>query len=74
MVDLGVYSVGDLAVQLKVKTSTVNYLILKYRIDEDGVIANRTKIYGKEKLIALDKLLEKKHKHRREQDVTRIGR
>lgn len=71
--ELELYSVSDLARILNAKTSSVNYIILKHRIDQDGLIANRVKVYRREKLNLIKELIEKTRKHRRKQDVARIG-
>ncbi len=74
MKDLLFYSVSDLAKRLDIETCKINYIIMKHRIDPDGVIGSRVKVYGEEKLILIKELIEKTRKHRREQDVTRFGR
>lgn len=63
--ELELYSVSDLARILNAKTSSVNYIILKHRIDQDGLIANRVKVYSREKLNLIRELLQKRRIPRR---------
>lgn len=63
--ELELYSVSDLARILNAKTSSVNYIILKQRIDQDGLIANRVKVYSREKLNLIRELLQKRRIPRR---------
>lgn len=73
MNNLLIYSVSDLSKRLGVETCKINYIIMKHRIDPDGLIGSRVKVYGEEKLIRIKELIEKTRKHRRKQDVARIS-
>lgn len=48
--ELELFAVSDVARILNTKTSSANYIILKHRIDPDGLVANRVKVYRREKL------------------------
>lgn len=63
--ELELFAVSDLARILSTKTSSVNYIILKHRIDPDGLVANRVKVYRREKLNLIRELLQKRRIHRR---------
>lgn len=58
------YAVSDAARLLNVKTCSVNYVILKHRIDPDGVIANRVKVYRREKVNLMGEYLQKMRRKR----------
>ena len=63
--ELELFAVSDVARVLNTKTYSVNYIILKNRIDPDGVIANRVKVYRREKLNLAGEYLEKMRRKRR---------
>ena len=63
--ELELFAVSDVARVLNTKTYSVNYIILKNRIDPDGVIANRVKVYRREKLNLVGEYLEKMRRKRR---------
>lgn len=73
MNNLLIFSVSDLSKRLGVATCKINYIIVKHRIDPDGLIGGRVKVYGEEKLIRIKELIEKTRKHGRKQDVARIS-
>lgn len=63
--ELELLAVSDVARLLNTKTSSVNYIILKHRIDPDGLIANRLKVYRIEKINLISELLQKRRIQRR---------
>ncbi len=65
MNELQLYSVGDIAKRLNATASTLTYLILKHRIDHDGLIAGRVRVYAETKLALISELIGKKRRRRR---------
>ncbi len=65
MNELRLYSVGDIARRLSTTASALTYILLKHRIDPDGLIAGRVRVYAETKLALISELIGEKRRRRR---------